>query len=84
MRINTACSVWFSPADSAVKRRALTRHDLAMKLRQWITIEPDQNMPLYLITLFAKGDRANLTQAERNDLRELVDKLISISLRKLN
>lgn len=41
-------------------------------------------MPLYLITLFAKGDRANLTQAERNDLRELADELVTISLRKLN
>ena len=44
----------------------------------------NKHMPLYLITLFAKGDRANLTQAERNDLRELVDELITISLRKLN
>jgi hypothetical protein len=41
-------------------------------------------MPLYLITLFAKGDRANLTQTERNDLRELVDELIMSSIRKLN
>ena len=44
----------------------------------------NHHMPLYLITLFAKGDRANLTQAERNDLRELVDELVTISLRKLN
>jgi hypothetical protein len=44
----------------------------------------NDHMPLYLITLFAKGDRANLTQEERNGLRELVDKLITISLRKLN
>lgn len=41
-------------------------------------------IPLYLITLFAKGDRANLTQVERNDLRDLVDELITSSLRKLN
>jgi hypothetical protein len=41
-------------------------------------------IPLYLITLFAKGDRANLTQAERNDLRRLVDELVTISIRKLN
>jgi len=44
----------------------------------------NDHTPLYLITLFAKGDRANLTQAERNDLRELVDELVTISLRKLN
>lgn len=30
------------------------------------------------------ADRANLTQAERNDLRALVDELVTISLRKLN
>src|SRR6218665_694932 len=28
----------------------------------------DELMPLYLLTLFAKGDKANLTKAERNDL----------------
>ncbi|WP_265306516.1 type II toxin-antitoxin system RelE/ParE family toxin [Verminephrobacter eiseniae] len=28
----------------------------------------DDLMPLYLLTLFAKGDKANLTKAERNDL----------------
>lgn len=44
----------------------------------------NDRMPLYLITLFAKGDRANLTQTERNDLRELVDELIMSSIRKLN
>jgi hypothetical protein len=44
----------------------------------------NDHVPLYLITLFAKGDRANLTQAERNDLRDLVGELITSSLRKLN
>jgi len=44
----------------------------------------NEHVPLYLITLFVKGDRANLTQAERNDLRALVDELIMSSLRKLN
>lgn len=33
-------------------------------------------MPLYLLTLFAKSERANLSKAERNELRELVDLLI--------
>ncbi len=28
--------------------------------------------PLYLLTLFAKGDRANLTRAERNELADLL------------
>lgn len=38
----------------------------------------DDLMPLYLLTLFAKGDRANLTKAERNELAGLVDVLIDI------
>ena len=33
-------------------------------------------MPLYLLTLFAKGDRANLTKAERNELADLTDLLV--------
>lgn len=31
----------------------------------------DDAMPLYLLTLFAKGDRANLSKAERNELAGL-------------
>lgn len=38
----------------------------------------DDLMPLYLLTLFAKGDKANLTKAERNELAGLVDVLVSI------
>lgn len=38
----------------------------------------DARMPLYLLTLFAKGDKANLTKAERNELVGLVDILVSI------
>jgi hypothetical protein len=37
-------------------------------------------MPLYLLTLFAKNERANLTKAERNDLGELVDVLVDVWL----
>lgn len=35
-------------------------------------------MPLYLLTLFAKGDKVNLTKAERNELADLIDALVSI------
>ena len=42
----------------------------------------DENMPLYLLTLFAKGDKANLTKAERNELAELVDLLVMIWKRR--
>ena len=38
----------------------------------------DSLMPLYLLTLFAKGDKANLTKAERNELAGLVDILVNI------
>lgn len=39
-------------------------------------------MPLYLLTLFAKNERANLTRAERNELAGLVDILVSAWLEK--
>ena len=35
-------------------------------------------MPLYLLTTFAKYERANLTKAERNELLDLVDVLVQI------
>jgi hypothetical protein len=35
-------------------------------------------MPLYLLTLFAKNERANLTKTERNELGNLVDLLVEI------
>ena len=35
-------------------------------------------MPLYLLTMFAKNERANLSKAERNELASLVDVLIQI------
>lgn len=42
----------------------------------------DEAMPLYLLTMFAKGDQANLTKAERNDLAGLVKLLVQIWKRK--
>jgi len=38
----------------------------------------DELMPLYLLTLFAKGDKENLTKTERNDLACLVAELVNI------
>ena len=38
-----------------------------------------EHMPLYLLTLFAKNERANLSMAERNELAQLVKKLIDVS-----
>lgn len=34
-------------------------------------------MPLYLLTLFAKNERANLSKAERNMLADLVELLVA-------
>ena len=34
-------------------------------------------MPLYLLTLFAKNERANLSQQERNDLAKAVKELVA-------
>jgi hypothetical protein len=39
-------------------------------------------MPLYLLTMFAKGEQVNLSKAERNELRELVGVLVSIWLER--
>ncbi|WP_298233119.1 type II toxin-antitoxin system RelE/ParE family toxin [uncultured Azohydromonas sp.] len=39
-------------------------------------------MPLYLLTLFAKNERANLTKAERNELAGLVEVLVSLWLER--
>lgn len=36
------------------------------------------DMPLYLLSIFAKNERANLTQGERNELAALVDLLVQV------
>ena len=33
-------------------------------------------MPLYLLTLFAKNERANLSKAQRNALADMVELLV--------
>lgn len=37
----------------------------------------NEKMPLYLLTIYGKGEKDNLTAAERNELSKLVDVLIS-------
>lgn len=39
-------------------------------------------MPLYLLTVFGKSERANLTPAERNELAEIVGMLKKLLQRK--
>lgn len=36
----------------------------------------DLNMPLYMIAIYGKGEKSNLTAAERRDMRRLVDELV--------
>lgn len=39
-----------------------------------------ERMPLYLLTVFAKNERADLTQKERNELSKLVEVLVKTAL----
>ncbi|MBL8512509.1 MAG: type II toxin-antitoxin system RelE/ParE family toxin [Betaproteobacteria bacterium] len=41
-----------------------------------------EQMPLYLITVFAKNEQTNLSQAERNELAGLVELLLDIWLER--
>ena len=38
-------------------------------------------MPLYLLTVFGKGEKANLSKAERNELAKLVKLQVQLSER---
>lgn len=42
----------------------------------------DERIPLYLLTMFGKNDRANLSKADRNSLAKLVDILVEVALEK--
>ncbi len=42
----------------------------------------DERLPLYLLTLFAKNEKANLTAGERNTLASLVDTLVTTALER--
>lgn len=37
----------------------------------------NENMPLFIVTIFAKGEKANLTKSERNEVAKLTNILIS-------
>ena len=36
----------------------------------------DDNMPLFALALFAKNEKANLTKAERNELKALIPQIV--------
>jgi len=37
----------------------------------------NEGMPLYALTIYGKGEKDNLSQAERNELAKLVNMLIA-------
>jgi hypothetical protein len=37
----------------------------------------NESMPLFLLNVFGKNEKANLTQAERNEMRSLLPRLVS-------
>ena len=42
-----------------------------------ITFYSGENMPVFLLNMFAKGDRVDLTAAERNTLRHLLGRIVT-------
>ena len=40
----------------------------------------DMNVPVFAMALFAKNEKANLTQAERNELREIMTRIVKTYL----
>lgn len=41
-----------------------------------------EDLPLFLLSVFAKNEKANLSQAERNEVRQLVPRLVASYLRR--
>ncbi len=44
----------------------------------------DERIPIYLLTLFAKNEQANLTTSERHQLALLVKRLVTIALENMH
>lgn len=42
----------------------------------------DLNMPLYLIACFSKGDRVDISESERNQMRKLTKELVDMNWEK--
>jgi hypothetical protein len=40
----------------------------------------DLNVPVYLLAVYAKGEKINLTQAEKKAMRRTVDKIVEASM----
>lgn len=44
----------------------------------------DSRIPLYLLTIFGKSEKSNISKSERNELSKLVDVLVETALRREN
>ena len=42
----------------------------------------DQRIPLYLLTIFGKNEKSNITKSERNELAKLVGILVQVALER--
>ncbi|PZN81333.1 MAG: addiction module toxin RelE [Candidatus Methylumidiphilus alinenensis] len=42
----------------------------------------DQRIPLYLLTIFGKNEKSNITKSERNELAKLVGLLVQVALER--
>ena len=49
-----------------------------------ITYYAGPSFPVFLLTVFAKGERANLTKAERNQLRQVLATLVAAYRERAN
>ncbi len=43
-----------------------------------VTFYSGPDIPVFLLNVFAKGDRIDLTKAERNELREILSEIVAI------
>lgn len=48
-----------------------------------ITLFSGSNLPVFLITAFGKGQQANLSKSERNDLKKLADQVVEAYSRRV-
>jgi hypothetical protein len=42
-----------------------------------ITFYSGESLPVFLLTVFSKGQKANLTKAERNNLRKITNAIVN-------
>ncbi len=65
--------------DRLKRRGALSEADVAAALREVrvALLEADVALPVVLVTVYVKSEREDLTQADRNSFKRLVNNLVS-------